>query len=213
MPANYKHYFCPTCQAGIIPIPPAHCQKCKLPFTATDNSSHLCGRCLKQAPIYNQVFCVGIYEQTLQRAIQQFKFNQKVGLDRSLSNLMVQNIAPNLTIDLIIPVPLHQQKLQDRSYNQALLLARQIASQIKVPVSHKHLLKLVDTKSQQGLSARKRIKNLQKAFSVAGDLKAKNILLVDDVMTTGATVNACCRALKEAGANSIHVAIIARAPI
>jgi len=126
---------------------------------------------------------------------------------------MIQNIAPNLTIDLIIPVPLHQQKLQDRSYNQALLLARQIASQINVPVSHKHLLKLADTKSQQGLSARKRIKNLQKAFSVTGDLKAKNILLVDDVMTTGATVNACCRALKDAGTNSIYVAIIARAPI
>ena len=164
-------------------------------------------------PIYTQVFCVGIYEQTLQRAIQQFKFNQKVGLDRALSRLMVDSIAGDLTVDLIIPVPLHQQKLQERSYNQALLLAHEIGRQLQLPVNHKLLLKPVATQSQQGLSAHERTKNLHHAFIVNGNLQGRNILLIDDVMTTGATLGACCRALKDAGSGDITVAIIARAPI
>ena len=173
----------------------------------------MCSRCTLHPPIYTQVFCVGIYEQTLQRAIQQFKFNQKVGLDRALSCLMVDSIAGDLAADLIIPVPLHQQKLQKRSYNQTLLLAREIGRQLQLPISHKLLLKPIATQPQQGLTAHERTKNLRHAFIVSGNLQGLNILLIDDVMTTGATLDACCRALKAAGVGAITVAIIARAPI
>ncbi len=194
-------------------MPAAHCCQCALPFAGVTNSSHLCGRCIKESPAYTNVFTVGLYEQTLRQAIHQFKFNQKVGLDRPLGQLMAQSIASDLDIDLIIPVPLHRKRLQERSYNQALLLAREISRIKKIPLEIDLLQKQKETASQQGLSAREREQNLQNAFVVAGGVKAKTVLLVDDVMTTGATVAACSKELKGAGAAAIHVVVIGRAAI
>lgn len=211
--AAYLGNFCPACLAGVVPLPHAHCRQCSLPFHGTDNSSHLCGQCIKQPPTFLKVYAAGLYEQTLRLAIQQFKFNQKVGLDRSLAQLMAQTIPLDLNIDLIVPVPLHRKSLQLRSYNQASLLAREIGRIKHLPIADDLLLKRQETLSQHQLSALERRKNMQKVFSAAKPIRAKTVLLVDDVMTTGATVTACSKALKTGGAEKVYVAVVCRAAL
>ena len=210
-PSDYSDVFCPSCLAGFNPLPAAHCSLCSLPFAGEFNSSHMCGRCIKQSPAYTQVYAVGLYEQSLRRAIHQFKFNHKVGLDRSLGALLEQGVASNLHIDLVVPVPLHRKRLQQRSYNQALLLAREFARIRKLPVAKDLLLKICETESQQGLSAKERVMNLQGAFKLQGTVSGRAILLVDDVMTTGATVEACSQLLLAGGAEVVYIAVIGRA--
>ncbi len=203
--------FCLTCLSGFKSLPEAHCSLCSLPFEGQFNSSHLCGRCTKQAPSFYHVFAVGLYGDSLRYAIHQFKFNHKIGLDRSLGIILERSVPRDLDIDLVVPVPLHRKRLQQRSYNQALLLAREFSRIRKVPVSGNVLRKVRDTDSQQGLSAQERIKNLDSVFELQGTLSGKTILLVDDVMTTGATVEACSRVLLEGGAKTVYVGVIGRA--
>ncbi|MFK5925438.1 MAG: double zinc ribbon domain-containing protein, partial [Desulfuromusa sp.] len=126
-PSAAGNEFCPDCLVGFKPLPDAHCPLCSLPFTGKSNSSHLCGRCIKHPPAYAKVYAVGFYDQSLRHAIHQFKFNHKVGLDRSLGKLLEKIVDKNLKFDLVVPVPLHRNRLQQRGYNQALLLAREFS--------------------------------------------------------------------------------------
>ncbi len=210
-PNDWTDVFCDSCLTGFRPLPAAHCPLCSLPFSGTSNSSHLCGRCIKQPPAYTKVYAVGLYEHSLRQAIHQFKFNRKVGLDRPLGKLLDQIIDNDLSVDLVVPVPLHRKRLQQRNYNQALLLAREFARIRKLPVARDLLLKVSETESQQGLSAKERVRNLQGAFALQGDVSGMKILLVDDVMTTGATVESCSQMLIEGGAAKVYIAVIGRA--
>ena len=208
---NDTDVFCSDCLAGFKPLPDAHCPHCSLPFAGISNSSHLCGRCITAPPAYTKVYALGLYDQSLRRAIHQFKFNNRVGLDRSLGKLLERVIDSDLSFDLVVPVPLHRKRLRQRSYNQALLLAREIARIKNIPVAKDLLAKERETESQQGLSAKERVKNLRGSFVLQGDVPTGSILLIDDVMTTGATVEACSRTLIEGGATKVYVAIIGRA--
>ncbi len=147
----------------------------------------------------------------MRHAIHQFKFNGKVGLDRPLGKLLEQAIDADLHIDLLVPVPLQRKRLRQRSYNQALLLAREVARIRKMTVANDLLVKIRETESQQGLSAKERVKNLQGSFKLQKNLSGQKVLLIDDVMTTGATVAACSRVLIEGGAAKVYVAVIGRA--
>lgn len=211
LPENWNDDFCARCLAGFKPLPSAHCSRCALPFTATENSSHLCGRCLSSSPTYLKVYAYGLYEATLRQAVHQFKFNHKVGLDRSLGKLLEQAIDSDLKIDLVLPVPLQEKRLQQRSYNQALLLVRDVARRRKWRVDNRLLAKVKETLPQHDLPAKQREKNLLGAFHLERQLAGEHILLIDDVMTTGATVSACSKVLLDGGAGSISVAVIARA--
>ncbi len=134
-----------------------------------------------------------------------------MGLDRPLGKLLEKAIAADLNIDLVVPVPLQRKRLQQRSYNQALLLAREIARIRNWSVANDLLVKIRETESQQGLSAKERVKNLQGSFALQRHISQQKILLIDDVMTTGATVAACSRILIEGGAAEVYVAVIGRA--
>ena len=206
-----KGVFCSACLTGFKPLSDAHCPTCALPFAGISNSSHLCGRCTLHPPAYEKVYAVGLYDQSLRHAIHQFKYNRRVGLDRSLGVLLDRAVDRNLSIDLVVPVPLSHQRLQQRSYNQALLLAREFSRIRQLSVASNFLVKSRETKSQQGLSAVQRGKNLRGAFQLRGDVSGMTVLLVDDVMTTGATVEACSQILSAGGAKSVYVAVIGRA--
>lgn len=203
--------FCPTCSAGIRPLTGASCSYCSLPFVGSENSSHLCGRCLAKTPPFDHVYAYGYYEQILRQMVHQFKFNNKVGLDRHLARLVVSTIDPSLSVDLVVPIPLQRKSLQRRSYNQALLLAREIARIRHWKVENNLLEKITETAPQHDLTARQREQNLRDAFHARYSLSGEHLLLVDDVMTTGATVSSCSEVLLAAGAGRVDVAVIARA--
>jgi len=132
-------------------------------------------------------------------------------LDRSLGQLLERVIASDLKFDLVVPVPLQRKRLQQRSYNQALLLAREVARIRGLPLNSNLLIKIRATESQQELSASDRIKNLRGAFQLQEKLSGQRILLIDDVMTTGATVATCSQVLIDGGAAEVYVAVIGRA--
>ncbi len=211
LPIDWSDIFCADCLAGFRPVPEAHCPRCALPFAGAATTPHLCGRCTSQPPAYVRIYSVGLYEQSVRRAIHQFKFNQKISLDRPLGTLLEQAIDADLELDLVIPVPLHRKRLQQRSYNQALLLAREFARIRKLNVATDLLIKVRETPPQQGLTAREREKNLQGSFELQAGINGKRVLLVDDVMTTGATVSACSRLLMAGGAAAVSVGVIGRA--
>ena len=211
LPGGATDIFCSACRAGIVPLPRAHCPRCLQPFRGVSHSGHLCGRCLQTPPAFSGVFAVGLYEQSLRRAVQSFKFNQHISLDRPLARLLDDHLVPPPAVDLIVPVPLHVRDLQKRSYNQSLLLARELARLRKYPLHETLLLKTRQTAAQHQLSARQREANLAGAFSLAERVDGLDVLLVDDVMTTGATVEHCSRVLLAGGAKQVSVVVIGRA--
>jgi ComF family protein len=166
---------------------------------------------MKKSPPYARVIAYGLYEGVLKEAISRFKFYGLRRLSRPLGGLL-----PNLPIpasDAIVPVPLTAKGLRQRGFNQSLLIARVVSKKTGTPLNIDTLLKIRETPPQVGLSASERHKNLAGAFGVKGDLKGKRILLVDDVVTTGATAAACSKALLKAGAQEVVVLAIARAGI
>jgi ComF family protein len=183
-----------------------------LPFQAVNSSSHLCGRCSLLRPPFSKVHCVGLYDLALRKAIHQFKFNQRVGLDRPLAKLLARVIADDGQFELIVPLPLHPRRLRQRCYNQSQLLAKEIGRLCGLPVASRLLLKQRDTPPQQSLSARDREVNLRSAFGMSRCLSGERVLLVDDVMTTGATASAAGRMLLQGGAGEVQVAVVGRAP-
>lgn len=192
-------------------MPSGRCSRCALPFPATSSSGHLCADCVRQLPPFTAVYAAGLYEGALKRALLRFKYNGAVDLDQSLAKLLQLQLPPLNGDEIIVPVPLHSQRLRSRSYNQALLLARALAQNLQLSLEQAMLKRTVDSHSQQGLDARQRALNLRGAFTCAHRLDGRTLLLIDDVMTTGATVSVCSRALLDAGAERVIVAVIARA--
>ncbi len=159
---------------------------------------------------------VGEYDGILKKAIKRFKFKNKKRLSQPLGRLMVDYINHHLwkdQLDMVIPVPLHRKKLHQRGFNQAELLALEITQQCHIPTVAGLLFRKRDTKAQFGLPRQQRLINIRGAFELRGKklLIDKNILLVDDIYTTGATSAECTKILKAAGAKSVHILTLSRA--
>jgi len=206
-------HLCPACLAGIHPLKSPCCPRCALPYSTEGGSDHLCENCLRTPPPYSWVAALGLYEEALRRAVHRFKYEGGVGLDRPLGDLLatVLETGRNWRPDLLVPVPLHRTRLRERTYNQSLLLARSLGSRWQLPVASRLLLRSRPTLPQQGLPAEERRRNLQGAFSLRRALQGERVLLLDDVLTTGATARECSRVLLAGGAAEVAVAVLARA--
>jgi len=205
--------FCTRCLDKIPPLLPPFCPRCALPYPAEEGSIHLCGECIREEPAFVSVYAAGIYEDVLRRAVHRFKFQGRSELDRPLARLLADKLlqAEDFSPELIVPVPLHPSRLRERTYNQALLLARCLGQMLEIPVVPRLLMRTRPTPSQQGLRAGERRLNQKGAFSLRGSMTGRRILLVDDVLTTGATIRECARVLQHGGALEIRVSVLARA--
>ena len=152
-----------------------------------------------------------LYQEQVKILIQQFKFHRKLEYSRLFSLLLAEKL-PSFAEppDLIIPVPLHNSRLRSRGYNQAWELARRLSRLSGIPASHKHCHRIKKTPLQTGLKARERKRNLKQAFAVMGNVKGLHICIVDDVMTTGSTLEAIASVLKAAGAARVSGLVVAR---
>lgn len=162
-------------------------------------------------PPFSKVISYGLYEGVLAEAINQLKFNGVKRLSQPLGKLLLDLDIPD--IDGIIPVPLSRKGLLKRGFNQSLLISRVVAKKTGIPLLMDILLKKRETLPQVGLSAHDRLVNLRNAFEVKGDVKGMHLLLIDDVMTTGATVTECSKELLKSGAAEVVVLTLARAGI
>jgi competence protein ComFC len=152
----------------------------------------------------------------LKEAIHRFKYGRVLPLVKVFGDLLhpaFQNLTRDFPTDLLVPVPLHIKRLRERGFNQTLLLVRELSKRTGIPYTERALKKIKDTPFQITLKKRERRKNLRRAFQVKDPerIKGKAVMLVDDVYTTGTTVNECSRALRRAGAEGVVVLTVARA--
>ncbi len=209
-------FFCRTCWAAIRPLSGPACPACGLPFASdvalTYSPEHRCLSCRQDPPVFTKAWACYAYEPPLQQAIHLFKYRGKVVLAKALGTLLRQAWPHLPGIDLLLPVPLHPSRLRDREYNQSLLLADELNRDLRLPLVYDNLVRLRATPPQTELSRSERLANLRRCFSVLrpGEIDGKRVLLIDDVMTTGTTVNECAKALRKAGAAEVFVVTLAR---
>lgn len=204
------HGLCRSCSDFMPYIREPKCSICGKPLEGTEEG--LCPDCLRYSHHFDQALSVFELSITVQELIYRYKYGREFGLSRTLAHFMLQALkASKWELDMILPVPLHKNRLKHRGFNQAALLADYISYHSKIASMYKVLVRNTDTKTQTGLNRIQRAENLKNVFTVTNPdmVKNKNILLVDDVYTTGATADSCSLALKEAGASRIYVLTVA----
>ena len=209
-------HFCTGCWSMLRPMPAARCARCDRPFVSpvatTYSPQHLCYACIERPPSYTRAWTLYPYTPPLQDAIRLLKYQGKVSLVAPLANLMLTTLPRLDTIDLIIPVPLHHERLCQREFNQALLLADRIRRHLNIPLSYTNLVRTTSTPPQTSLSRKNRLTNLRRTFVVRHPVQVMNkrILLIDDVFTTGTTVNECAKTLRRSGSADVFALTLAR---
>lgn len=207
--------LCATCWPSYSFIAPPHCARCGEPFAEELGAGAECAHCLAHAPRFGRARAALAYDDKSKRLILPFKHGDRTDLARACGDWMARAGAELLAeADIVAPVPLHWRRLFTRRYNQAQLLAARIAQQADVRLAPDLLRRRRWTGSQSGLKAKERRRNVRQAFDLspkwAGRLDGQRVLLVDDVLTTGATVDACVRVLERAGAAGVDVLTLAR---
>ncbi len=208
--------LCQDCARVLIPISGPSCPVCGRQFRAEGTGDHKCGSCITEPPRFDTALSWGIYEQSLALAIKRYKFHDALGLGGLLSGLLQETYDRQPAAhepDLLIPVPLHKRRLRERGYNQSALLGRSLARRRKIYCEANQLKRIRFTRPQVGLTLNQRKKNVEGAFKLERSERVKGlkVVLVDDVITSGATVMECAKVLKRAGAEEVHVLALARA--
>jgi competence protein ComFC len=208
----------PVCRACLAkPEPLAaeyYCIQCRAPFQSRfplDDEGR-CGLCRRGVRGFDAAYSFGFYEDELRKLIHLFKYGRIQTLSAPLGRLLTLALPREQNFDVIVPMPLHWHKRWQRGFNQAELLAREIGRRTNAPVRNA-LRRVRNTASQAGLTSAKRRKNVSGAFQAKrrSKLNGSRVLLIDDVMTTGATAASCARALKRGGASQVTLLTLARA--
>ncbi len=209
------HSFCRDCFSEITFIRSPICPCCGRPIQSEAEEDHLCGQCIASEPCFSVARAVGIYEKVLLEAIHRFKYKRDFKVGNALGKLMAFYTFPLFeprSYDLIMPVPLHRKRLRQRGFNQAVILAKEIAGHYGLELETAVLKRRKHTLPQFDLGRSERGQNVKDAFEVRrkDKLEGRRVLLVDDVYTTGSTIRECARTLMEAGAEEIAVLTLAR---
>jgi ComF family protein len=208
--------ICKDCFNSISFISHPVCVRCGKPFLTETTRNHVCGNCLTQEPSFNLVRALGRYEGALETIIHNFKYKQKFSMV-NLFNFLLDNMQNHeitfASYDLLIPVPLHRSRLRQRGFNQSVILGNILKKKYQMSLQPKVLQRIVSTHPQVTLPVKARKINMRNAFKVkeSQSVEGKAILLLDDVYTTGATMNECARILKKSGASRVDGFVIARA--
>lgn len=215
-------YFCRSCWKAVQLVRHPFCNICGRPFPDGSGEDHPCAACLARRPHFAQARAWACYprqedtEQPLRRVVQKFKYGRKVALGRPLGRLMAEGcseVVGGWSVDVIVPVPLHASRLRWRGFNQSVLLGRQISLSYQIPLDALVLRRTNATPPQTQLTEAERRRNVRGMFEVDGEraIDEKSVLLIDDVYTSGATVNECSRTLLNGGAKEVFVLTLAHA--
>jgi ComF family protein len=207
--------FCRVCLTSFLPLESPLCPVCGRSFRAGNPEDHVCENCLRRRPFFEEARAPFLYEGGLMTAIHEFKYGAKSSFAKPLGLLLSSFARTWLETDknlLLMPVPLHPRRLRERGFNQSLLLAREVAKDLKVDLDFLSLQRIKYTKPQTELGSEERARNVRRAFQVLRreTVKKRSIVLVDDVATTGSTLNECARALKKAGCREVFCLVLAR---
>lgn len=208
--------LCGECWGRLVFLVPPWCRCCGLPLPSVHPEAPLCGRCAVQPPLWDHARAALRYDEGCRRMVLGFKYRDRGDVAPVFARWMIAAAGDLLAeADLLAAVPLHRRRLWLRGYNQAVLLARPIARATGVRLIPDLLLRVRATRPQQGLSGAARLANVTAgAFRLhprhAAEVAGRHVVLIDDVLTTGATVEACTRLLKRGGAERVDIVTLAR---
>ena len=203
-----NHAVCKPCLNDLPWHPKTSCPQCGLA-----SSGMVCGSCLNSPPDFDATISVFLYAYPIDAMMQRYKYGSLLNLGDAFGELLAEKIHIE-NIDLIIPMPMHPQRLKERGFNQALeiakILDKLLCKNYKGKLDYKSVARQTLTPPQASLPLKDRVKNIKGAFKVHADLSGKRIAIVDDVMTTGASLNELAKTLKKAGAGHVECWVIAR---
>lgn len=207
-PGAHGRDLCAPC-AQSLPWNRHACSRCAIPLQAAG----VCGQCLQRSPPLVETCAVFVYGFPLDQLLPRFKFHNDLAAGRLLSQLMLDTLVLRPRPEAIIPVPLHGSRLRNRGYDQALELARPLARRLRIPLLDQALVRISNTRPQSELDADARRRNLRRAFCPGeGAVLPRHVVLVDDVMTTGATLHSAAAVLHKAGVERVDAWVCARVP-
>ncbi|HEY5621892.1 MAG TPA: ComF family protein [Pontiella sp.] len=213
-PETYR-YICWDCWTGAIRVEPPFCNLCGDPVAGSVEHDFICYSCSAERPAYDGARSAARYDGVVGEALRQLKYEKALWLAPDLAELLQNCLYAEYQggdFDLVVPVPLYHVRRRERGYNQSAVLARELSRRLRCRFLSGALRRIRPTTTQTNLTAPQRLSNVRNAFQPgkAKQLAGRRVLLVDDVMTTGATVNACSKALKKGGAASVYVLTVAR---
>lgn len=206
--------LCPACWRDLVFVTRPFCASCGQALSFSDMA---CCSAVGEHISYHGIRSALLYRTIIRKLILAFKYHNQLHLRRLLGSMMHVGVGRDLkeTCDILIPVPLHRRKLRERGYNQAWELTKDLAARLNMVGYSSVLLRHKHTVAQAGLKLAERENNVEKAFSIppkkARYIKGKRVALIDDIVTTGATANACSEVLLAAGATTVTVFSLARA--
>jgi ComF family protein len=198
------HAVCRACLNDLPWLANSVCPQCALP-----SDGHICGSCLNSPPDFDATHAVFLYDYPVDAMMVSFKYGQMLHLSATFGELLSNATAPS-SVDLIIPMPMHPARLKERGFNQAQEIAKQLMSAHPQKWDVTSVTRIKLTPPQASLPLKARVSNIKGAFSVNADLTGKRIAIVDDVMTTGASLNELAKTLKKAGASHVECWVVAR---
>ncbi len=198
--------LCSACQADLPWAPSTHCPVCAQPAGRTE----ICGRCLREPPAFARTQALFGYRFPVDRMIQRLKYREHLALAPVLGALLADKLQDGLP-DVWLPMPLHAERLKARGFNQAVEIARELSARTGVAMRPEWAMRVRDTPPQAGLKRAARQKNLRGAFACGDRAAGLHVGIVDDVMTTGSTLDELAKTLKAAGAREVSCVVVARA--
>ncbi|WP_413700247.1 ComF family protein [Psychromonas sp. KJ10-10] len=208
--------ICLHCEKNIL-SQRQYCFNCALPL---NNSADYCGDCLQKDYIFDHIHALGDYTKPLSILIKQLKYQKSLISGELLAELLLKSVLNRYSkqqlseYDYLLATPLHSKKLRLRGFNQTQIIADSLHKSLNIPLLENAIIRDKQTTAQEGLSVTKRRKNLANAFklkqSSTQEIAGKNIIIIDDVVTTGATMNSLCKYLKKQGANKLTIFCISR---
>lgn len=196
--------FCTGCESDLPLLPCPHCAVCAAPLA----SGMVCGACLRAPPAFERVSAVFAYDFPVDALIHAFKYGRRLQLARVLGHALAACGVPDA--DWLVPMPLAPRRLYERGFNQALEIARFVSRRHGIPIAASVCRKVVETPPQASLPWKERARNIRRSFACDADLRGLRIAVIDDVLTTGATLNELARVLRKAGAVSVAGWVVAR---
>lgn len=196
--------LCEPCHRGLPWLPTSHCPQCALPTAG----GQLCGACLSHPPRFDAIAAAFVYEWPLAPLIHQYKYGGNLALAHLFGHAIASRVTS--TVDLIVPMPLAPRRLAERGFNQALEIARVVSRARRITLAANACRRVRESVPQATLPWTERARNIRRAFVCDKDLTGLTVAIVDDVVTTGATLNELSRILRKAGAREIQCWVVAR---
>ncbi len=206
--------LCVDCLA-LLPTNIHACQRCSEPLP--DDVDGLCGRCIQQEPLFDRCIAPLRFDYPVNLIVHAFKFKDELGYISPITDVLWEHVSQRYENEsmpqVLIPVPLHIKRLRQRGYNQAELIAKRLSSRSKIPLLKNAVKRIRYLRPQQGLARDGRYKNIRRSFSIVDNIACQHVALIDDVVTTGATVAEITRVLKQSGVKRVDVWCLARTPL